>query len=295
MSNTYLSCFDYLRATTGQETASLLGNTGYIGGTVSAGATSFPVLSATAVQLNVNDQLYIFDGGSSEIAIVAAQKAIGSTSITVQPLQYAHTANVPYCSDGAYGSLGSAIFTASANLETITQQSLLQATYSETYSLRTMDANINSDSQLTIRTRQFPVTAISALSLESDVSDITSLDATQAVISSQQKLVSVPVLSQVGAGSSQLTLSPPINQSSTGYINLTYTAGYPYASMPAQVKQACVWLVSDILSDRMNPTGSADYQSGKIHTVVFLRGDTSGESALFKRARTYLEPHMRER
>jgi hypothetical protein len=295
MSNTYITAFEYRRASTGQETNTLIGNLLRLSGGVTAGGTSLSVTPNTTGNLNQYDPIWIFDGANSEMVTVTANTGSGANTIPVTALQFNHAAGTTICGDGTMGSLGETIFMASANLEEITQQALIQATYSETYTLRTMDANINSDLQLTIRTRQFPVTAISALSIETNVSDTITLDPTQAVINSQQKLMSVPVISQIGNGPSQLVLRPPINQTSPGFVNLTYIAGFPYASMPWQYKQAAVLLTSVLLSDRANATGAAEYQMGKVKRTVYLRGDLSGESSLYKRAVKLLEPVTRER
>lgn len=297
MVNTYITPFEYKRAASGgasQEVASLTGNLLRLSSGVIVGATSLPVTPNTTVNLAVDDPIWIFDGLNSEMVTVTATTASNANAIPVTALAFAHNIKTVICSDGTNGSLGETLFSASAEVDGITQQaSLLQATYVETYNLRTMDANINSDGQLTIRTRQFPVTAISALSIETSVNAITTLDPAQAVIASQQKLIGVPVIAQIGAGPSQLILQPPLNQQSAGMINLTYTAGF--AMLPWEYKQATILLTSNLLSDRLNPTGAADYQSGAVKTTVYLRGDLSGETSLVKRARKLLEPVTRER
>lgn len=295
--NTYITPYEYKRAASGgasQELASLTGNLTMLSGSVVQGATSLPVSPNTTVNLAVDDPVWIFDGIKSEMVLVTSTTASGASSIPVSATAFAHADDTPICSDGTNGSIGETLFIASSEVDAITQQaSLLQQTYTETYSLRTMDANINSDGQLTIRTRQFPVTAISALSYETAVGSTTTLDATQAIIASQQKLISVPVISQVGAGPSQLVLQPPMNQTSPGVVNLTYTAGF--SVLPWQYKQATTLIASNLLSDRLNPTGAAEYQSGTVKTTVYLRGDLSAESALYKRAKLLLEPVTRER
>lgn len=297
MTSTYITPFEYKRAASGgasQELASLTGNLLRLSSGVSVGAVSLPVTPNTTVNLAIDDPVWIFDGVNSEVVTVTATTASNAAAIPVTTTAFAHGAKVVVCSDGTNGSIGETLFLASAEVDAITQQaSLLQATYIETYNLRTMDANINSDGQLTIRTRQFPVTAISALSIETSVNAITTLDPAQAIIASQQKLIGVPVIAQIGAGPSQLILQPPLNQQSAGEINLTYTAGF--AILPWEYKQACILLASNLLSDRLNPTGAAEYQSGTVKTTVYLRGDLSGETSLVKRAIKLLEPVTRER
>jgi len=293
--NTYISAHDYNRAVTGQEKASLYGTLMRISGTgVTAGQTALPVTPSLLVPVNQYDLITIFDGSNTEEVVVQSTANAGTTSVTVSAFAFNHAAGTSCCSDGASGSLAQAIEIASGHLESITQQSLLQQSYSETYNLRTMEANITNDWTLSIRPRHFPVSSVTALSLETSVATVLTVDPTQAIIETRKRLVNVPVISQVGTGPTSLILRPPLDRTSAGFVNMTYTAGFAYSSLPWDIKQACILLTSTVLSDRWNPTGAADYQSGKVHTTVFLRGDLSGEIALYKRAEALLAPYTRQ-
>ncbi len=295
MPNTYITPHEYKRATTGQEITSLLGNLLRLSSAVGAAGTTLPVTPNTTVNLAVNDPIWIFDGVSSEMVTVTATTASGASSIPVTALSYAHSTGVALCSDGATGSLGQAIESASIEVENICRQPLLQTTYPEELQLRTMAASINSDGALAIRPRRFPVQSISALSLGMDTSTLLAYDATQAIIPSNQRRITVPTLSAVSGsgGNSLLNIFPPLRQNSPGYVQFTYVAGFAYASLPWDIKQACIWLTSDLLSDRINLAGAADTQMGQVKYTFFLRGDLSGETALYKRAVAKLVPYTR--
>ena len=292
--NLYISPFEYTKSATGQETASMIGNLGRIAA-VSANTTALVPLMPLTAALNQYDEVYIFDGANSEIVTVgSAGAAINALSIPVSATAFSHAAGTVFCSDGVSGSIGNVLLQSSAMLENYCQQSLLQQTYTETSPLRTLSAAITNDGTLSIRTRHFPVTAISALTIETDLADVIALDPTQAIIPTRQRLINVPVLSQIGAGPSTLAFSFPLSQADAGFVNLTYTAGFAYGSLPFDIKQAAIWLTSDLLSDRLNPTGAADVQMGKRHVTVYLRGDVTGESALVKRAHAMLDPYRRQ-
>lgn len=292
MANTYLSIFDYLRSNSGHETASLYGNLLRINGSVTQGATSLPVTPNTTVQLNVYDPITIFDGASSEVVTVQASTAPGASSITLQSgTQYAHASGTPCCSDGTYGSLAEAIIDASAEVERICNQPLLQATYTnESLSLRTTRAIIDNKNSLLVRPRQFPVTSVSALSFLFATSNTVTLDSGQVLIDSMARFFTVPLLKALGASGSY-GLGGFVDPTKSGNVQLTYQAGYTYAALPWQIRRAAVWLVSDLLTDRLNPTGSATTTQGKLTNEVYLRGDLSGDNALVKRARGLLLPY----
>lgn len=270
MTNAYIDPFIYRAAPTGQETASMIGNLLRIAsGGALQGSASLPVATATTMQLNAGDSLYLFDGSLTEIVSVSNATAPGATSIPVSTLQYAHAAGVAVCSDGAAGgSLSQTILNASAEIEVICRQPLLQATYTETYALQTLQASLDSIGTLNVRTTKNPVTAVASALLTTDVASGQAISV--ANIKYKGQLVSI-----VGAGAS-------MPRSTDGFIDLTFTAGFVYASLPQKIKQACIWLTSELLSDRMNPTGAAIDQQGKIHTQYRLKDEK--KSSLYMRA-----------
>lgn len=57
---------------------------------------------------------------------------------------------------------------------------------------------------------------------------------------------------------------------------------------------AAVWVVADLLSQRLNPTGAAEYQLGKRRVTQRQRGDLVGDSILLLRAHDALQPYRAE-
>ena len=64
--------------------------------------------------------------------------------------------------------------------------------------------------------------------------------------------------------------------------------------MPYDIQQAAIWVTSDMLSQRANPTGAAEVALGKRTHVFRQRGDTVGDSILLLRAHDALQPYKSE-
>jgi hypothetical protein len=296
VANSYITVHDYLRAVTGQATSRLLGNLMRVGSPgVSPGATSLPVTPATTVSLAQYDQVYIFDGASSEIVTVTANTSEPASSIPISATQFAHAAGVSCCSDGASGSLGQTIFDASAEVETICRQVLLQqSNANEQLPLVTTRAWIDSALQLAIRPRQFPVQSVSAIALLLPGAAVLNLDLSNLQQSSIARIVTLSTIKVISGNGNTLPFSSRIDGTTQGFAQISYVAGYAYSALPDIIRRAAILLTSDILSDQRNPTGAASVQMGKRHVEAFLRGDTSGESALVKRARKWLRPYTQD-
>jgi hypothetical protein len=272
MTNTYLTAHDYLKATTGQETASLVGNLCRL---------------STDVALVAGDQVYILDGSATELATVATDTAPGASAIPVQPLASGHLVHTSVVTDGTRGSLGDTIVEASAVVERITRQPLLKATVTEALPLMSTRASVDSEANLIIRPRQAPVVAVTSLQLQYTATNVVPLKADQAMIDAGGWLVRVPVIS----GASSTTLWNYASSTTPGQVLVGYTAGFDYGALPREIRRAAIMLVSDILADRLNPTGAAEVSVGKTHTVNFTRGDVVGQSALYKRAKGLLRAY----
>ncbi len=295
MTNLYLTPIEYMKAPTGQETASLIGNLLRVDiGGVTQGGTSLPVTPNTSVALNDYDNLYIFDGGNSEVVQVTAATSVNAASVPISATLYAHSAGVIVLSDGVSGSLGEALVEGSAHLERHTEQPLLATTYTnETLRLRTMEAAITSDGSLHFRPRQWPITAVSGLAILLRSGSTLTLDATQCIISSRAHSVDVPIISTTSGGMNLMGALPPLTQLDQAWIQVTYTAGFVYTNLPWDIKQAAIMLTSDVLSDRRNATGAALTRLGKQQIEAYLRGDTTGQNALVKRAYSLLAKYNR--
>jgi hypothetical protein len=295
--NTYIDCFQYVRAPTGHDTTTLVGNLSRLSSATSVGATSIPLQIPTTVLLNAYDNVTIFDGSSSEIAVVSTMTPQGATSIPVQALQYAHITGTPLCSDGSQGSLAAMIIDASAQIEEYCRQSLLQATYSnETLPLRTTRAAVTRDYRLLFRPKHFPVTNVSAITALLSDGVTLSLSTSYAQLDADAQLVTMTQLSTTAQSQTTFwgNVSPPMYPTTPGFLQISYTAGYTAASMPPSIRQACIWMTSDLLSDRQNPTGAAEIQLGQMHLVTRLRGETTGRSVLVMRAEKALDAYKQK-
>lgn len=288
--NTYLSWFDWQRTTTGLEWGSLVGNIGRISGATSAGATSLPVTPALTVAISQYDIITIFDGSNSETVAATASATVNATSISVSATTYAHAVGTPYCTDGILGSLADQIIKASQELETICRQSLFLNTYTnEMLALPTMRAAIDNQFALHFRPRHWPVQSLTSLSITTVPNNSISYDPTQVIIDSDKQICSMPNMQPLplsGSGQAPYPIWNVPSRYRQAQVTITYTAGY--STMPPDVIEATVLLVSDILSKRLNPLGAADTQSGDRHISTVLRGDFSGESLLRKRAAAIL-------
>lgn len=291
MISTYLDPFVYARAGSGIDTTQLIANQTRIASNISIGATSIPLVTSLTTALSEYDQFYVFDGANSEVLTATALALVGATSITVSATAYAHNAGIAVCSDGSQGSVAQAIIDASADLEAYCRQSLFQATYSnEELPLRSMQAAVTRDGQLLIRPKHFPVTAVSGVTLQIQGLTTISLSTAYVQLDANAQLVTMTQLSS-SSGSTTFwgAFQTPALPTTPGFVQFSYTAGYSAAAMPGDVRQAAIWLTSDLLSDRRNPTGAAELQQGKTHLVTRLRGDTSGESTLVLRAHARLD------
>lgn len=287
--NTYLTPFEYIRASSGLETVSLVGNLGYINACV-AGQTTLALPAGLTVAISQYDQISLFDGTSSEQRTVQASAVIGATSLTVDALEYNHANGTPYCTDGFGGSLADKLVQASADVERICQQSLLLQTYNDTIPLRTMQAVVSATRKLIIRPKNYPVRSVTSLGIEVIAGYTLTLDQTQAIIDSSMQVITVPLLQQIGASQSQIPYNyPQISRNTEGDILLGYTSGWAFQSLPRDVKEAAVLLASEGIAQKQNPTGAAESDFGHFRTSAFLRGDLTGIGALTKRAERILQ------
>jgi hypothetical protein len=285
--NLYTDPYRYIRAATGHDTSTVIGNLSRIASPgISIGATSIPLTVPTSKVLNVYDIVTIFDGSNSEEVTVTATANQGVSSITCSATQYAHATGTVIASDGTQGSLASMIANASAAIEAYCRQSLLQATHSnERLPLRSMRAAVTRDYQLILRPKQFPVTSVSACTATLDNTTTLTFDTSQAFIDADGQTVTLAQMSTTSGSTNWWgAISPPLYPTTPGWVQLSYTAGYTYAALPNEIHQACIWITSDLLSDRRNPTGAAETQYGDVKLTTRLRGDNSGRSVLVIRA-----------
>lgn len=291
--NTYISILDYLRAPSGHDTSTLVGNVATLSAAVTAGVMSLSLNQPLTAAQSTGDRVTIFDGSSSEVVTLTLPADVGATTLQCTAVAAAHAAGTPICTDGSGGSLADMIVNASAQIEAFCRQPLLQTTHvNEVLPLRTMRAAVTRDYGLTLRPKQFPVTTVTAATIVIDATTRLTLDVSQAFIDVDAQLVSIATLTTTSGTSGFWGLfGPAVARTQSGFVQLSYTAGYLYASLPSDVRQACTWLVSDLLSDRRNPTGAAEVKLGDVQLVTRLRGETTGRSVLVMRAESALTPY----
>jgi len=304
--NTYLDQLDFIRATSGLEYQSLIGNSTRFTSTQAAAATALSVpasgTGSVTVQLNYFDRITIFDGSNTEVVQVgSAGAAVGATSIPLlsgTSLAFSHAVGVAWCSDGTIGSLADQIVDASAWVETFCNQALLLTTYTnELLAMPTMRASINNRGGLHFRPRHWPIQSLSALSVETQPGVSIAYDPTQVFIDSDKQICSMPYMQPLvvqGPSQTPYPTFPVYDRRTEAQLTLTYQAGYAYSTLPGDIKEAGVLVVSDFLAKRHNPVGAAQINSGGTQIVTVLRGDTTGESMLIKRAMKILIKYAME-
>lgn len=260
--STYIDIFAFLRATTGLETASLVGSKGRLSGAVVAGAMSLPIVPSLLQPLSMFDQITIFDSGNSEVVQVGADTSSGPSIPLLQPLQSNHAQYTAYCSDGVLGSLADAIVNASGWIEYVCQQSLFQQTYTnETLDIPSMSASLDNQGMLNFAPRHFPVLTETGITIKSNNQDSIDFDASQIIIDSAKQMVSVPWLSVVGSSTSTWQSAPPYSRQKNLFLLVDYTAGWN--PIPPDVHDVAILRTSALLARRQNPTGAVDTTMGK--------------------------------
>lgn len=303
MANTYVDCIAYTKAPTGIVLAPFIGNIGRIASS-NAGATSLTLptnQAITAAALSQYDNLYIFDGPNSEVVQIGSSgTGIGATTIPLQAgTQYAHLGGTPFCTDGAQGSLGEQIFTASRWIEDeICFQALWSTTYTgEILTAPTMRAALDNQRNLHFRPRHFPISALSSVTVKTNALNATTYDPAQAIIDADQQTVDLALMAALSSGSSQITQNSPwladsLSRSTNAWITISYTAGFAVGSLPRPVVRACTLLTSSCFVQLDNPTGADSIQQNKRNVTFVIRGDLVGESLLVKEAKRLLSPYV---
>lgn len=294
----YLDILGYLCSAANQETASLLGlNTTTAGASQPAGTTSLAVASSSGWAAG---PAWLLDGPSSEVVQVTGSSDGTHLTLAAPGTAQAHAAGVSVSQGGSAGALAELILRASAWIEGYCQQgsaatdrSLFAATRTERWSMPTSRAYLDRDSVLVVRPGHFPISSVSALSIEFGQGQSLSFDASQVELASGGRLAQLPYL--LGAsptpGQQLLLESHGLSRARRQWAVITYVAGLPVGALPYDVQLACAWIVSDLLALRQNPGGVAEVRLGKKALVAHQRGDLSADSLLMRRAKDALEPY----
>jgi len=298
----YIDIAGYQQAPHGQETATLLGlNTTTGGGaTQAAGTTSLVVASSASWAAGA---CWILDGPISEVVTVTGSADGTHLTLAAPGTVFAHAAGVSVSQAGTAGSLAATILRASAAMENYCQQgsaggdrSLFALARSERWAMPSQRAYLDRDAVLAIMPGHFPVQSVTSIAIELGQGQSLTLDATQIELPDMARVVELPYLVQgaVSVGMQMFLALQGISRSRRQWATITYTGGISSAPVPYDLQQAAVWIVSDFLSQRQNPTGAADISLGKRRLVQRQRGDLVGDSILLLRAHDALQPYVAE-
>lgn len=285
----YLDVPGYLRAATNLETASLLGLNTTLGGagSLAAGATSLPVASSAGW---VAGAVWLLDGPWSEVAQVTGSADSTHLTLAAPGTLWPHAPGISVSQAGTAGSLAETILRASAWMEGYCQQgtaadrSLYAVSRVEQWGLPGARAWIDRDGITVVRPGHFPVQSVSALTLDQGECGTTALDVSQVRLPADGRLIEVPLLVGVDP---LLALS----RSRRAWIALTYTGGFSPGALPNDLRQACIWVTSELLAERRNPSGAALLRQGKFELQARPWGDRSGDSTLLIQAKAALESY----
>lgn len=285
----YLDVGEYLRAATNQETASLLGLNTTLSGGVVAGITALGVAASAGW---APGPLWLLDGPYSEtVQVVNAPDGVTLT-LAAPGVTQAHGAGVSASQAGTAGALAEIILRASAWAESYCRQgapgarSLFALSRVERWNLPGMRAWREPDGGLTVRPAHFPTQTVSSLTLETSPGASVALDLTQIELAASGTLIEAPAtaLASVVAPAS----------STRAWVTLGYTGGVTVGAVPGELRQALVWIVSDLLALRRNPSGAAAVRMGRFELQARPREDPSGDSLLLIQAKGALQPWRME-
>jgi hypothetical protein len=82
-----------------------------------------------------------------------------------------------------------------------------------------------------------------------------------------------------------------LSRSLRTWVSVTYVGGVTPGALPYDLAQACIWVTSELLAERRNPSGAARIRQGKFELQARPWGDRSGDSTLLLQAKAALEPY----
>lgn len=294
----YLDIGDYLRAPTNQETASLLGLNTTLTGAVAAGALTLPVASSVGW---ASGPVWLLDGPWAEVAQVTGSLDGATLTLAAPGVTQAHAAGVSVSQAGPAGALAEIILSASAWIENYCRQgapgdrSLFALPRVERWGLPGPRAWLEPDGALVMRPGHFPIQSVTALSVETSPGAALALDATQAELPTDGRLIELPSTALSGATIGAANPSPALARGGRAWLSLSYTGGPATpGAIPYDLRQACLWVVSDLLAQRRNPTGAAAVRMGRFELQARPRTDPSGDSLLLIQAKAALQAYRVE-
>ncbi len=294
--NAYLDVGDYLRTATNQETASLLGLNTTLTAEIAAGSITLPVDSSAGW---ATGSVWLLDGPWSEVARVTGAPDGSSLTLAAPGVAFAHGAGVSVSQAGAVGALAETILRASAWIENYCRQgtpgdrSLYASPRTERWRLSGSRTWLEPDGTLAVRPGHFPAQTITALSVETAPGASLALDVSQVELAGDGRLIELPASMLSGMGG--VGAAPGLSRGGRGWLSLSYTGGAATpGAVPYDLRQACIWVVSDLLGQRRNPTGAAAVRMGGFELQARPRTDPSGDSLLLIQAKAALQPYRVE-
>ena len=310
----YLDVPSYQRAPHNQEIASLLGLNTTLGGSVPqpAGTTALLVVASAGWSIG---PAWILDGAVSEVVQITGSVDGTHVTLAAPGTLFAHTAGVSISQAGTAGSLAEVILRASAWVENYCQhggpagayggdRSLFAVARTERWAMPSMRAHIDRDSTIVVMPGHFPVQSVSSLTVELGLGQSLALDVSSMEQQTAGRLVEVPYLLLGGptVGQQLMLETKGLSRSQRQWAVVTYTGGVASGAsgalaselVPWDIGQAMVWVVSELLAQRRNPTGASEYVLGKLRVVQRQRGDLVGDSLLLLRAHDILQPYRAE-
>jgi hypothetical protein len=287
----YIDVPTYLRAPTGQESASLLGLNTAIGGgsSVPAGMLSLPVVSSAGWSAG---PLWMLDGPLSEVVQVTGAADATHLTLAASGTTQTHAPGVSASQAGAGGSLAEVILQASAWIENYCQQgtsadhSLFALSRTEKWGMPRRRALLDVDGTLVLRPGHFPVQLVASLAGQLPSGATQNLDLSLAQITGEGRLIEAPL---VITGAAPFAVIPTaLTRAGRQWVSVTYTGGFAVGAVPYDMQQACIWMVSELLSARRNPSGAATVKQGTNELVARPWRDTTGDSILLVQAKAAL-------
>jgi hypothetical protein len=166
----------------------------------------------------------------------------------------AHAPGVSSSQAGAGGSLAETILRASAWIENYCQQgtsadhSLFALSRTEKWGLPGRRALLDVDGALVMRPGHFPVLSVAPLAAQLPSGATQNLDVSLSQITGEGRLIEAPL---VFTGAAPFAAIPTaLTRAGRQWVSVTYTGALAAGAVPYDVQQACIWMVSELLSAR---------------------------------------------
>lgn len=307
LASSYIDIPFFQSVAMGADVLDYLGGNSVLNAPVTANATSLSVTNLAG--FTAGQAIYLLDGPNSEIVFASPTVPIplsGAGSITLTTgVVNAHAINVSVSSAGTQGALAALMIAASAWAENYCQQgnpsdhSLFQKTRSDNYELGTTRTYLDPNYTLVIRPHFFPVTAVTAISLEQSPGLTVTLDPTGVELDSRQRLIMLPIIQHLGSiiGNPWVLNDAWLTREDQGWCRLTYTAGFAANALPFDLQQAVVWTTQEFMGYSQNPTGAAQFRHGDTWITQRLRGrdvESTADGVFLMQARILLQRYRAE-